>query len=114
MALAAIGIYGGLTFVVGQRRREIGIRMAVGAHRRQVLFLVMRQGAVFAAAGIAIGCVVAYGLAQTLQGMLFGVDALEWSVYAIVAAVLGAIAIAASLAPALRAMRVDPNALFKN
>ena len=114
LALAAIGIYGVLTFVVGQRRREIGIRMAVGANRRQVLALVLRQGAIFAGVGIAIGCVAAYGLAQALQGMLFGVDALEWSVYAAVAAVLGAIAMAASLAPALRATRVDPNALFKS
>ena len=114
VALAAIGIYGVLTFVVGQRRREIGIRMAVGAHRRQVLLLVMRQGVIFAGMGIAIGCVAAYGLAQTLQGMLFGVDTLEWPVYAAVAALLGAIAIAASLAPALRAARIDPNALFKN
>jgi putative ABC transport system permease protein len=114
LALAAIGIYGVLTFVVGQRRREIGIRLAVGAQRRQVLFLVMHQGLIFAGVGIAIGCVAAYGLAQTLQGVLFGVDALEWPVYATVAALLGAVALAASLAPALRAARVDPNALFKN
>lgn len=114
LALATIGIYGVLAFVVGQRRRELGIRMAVGARRRQVLALVLREGATVAAVGIAIGCVAAYALAQTLQGMLFGVDALEWRMYALVAAVLGAVAIAASLAPALRAARVDPNALFKS
>ena len=114
LALAAIGIYGVLTYVVAQRRREIGIRMAVGARRRQVLALVLRQGAVLAGAGIVIGCVAAYGLAQSLQGMLFGVDALEWPVFAAVAGLLAAIAIVASLAPALRAVRVDPNALFKS
>jgi predicted permease len=114
LALAAIGIYGVLTFVVGERRREIGIRMAVGAHRREILFLVVRQGAIFGGVGVAVGCVAAFGLAQTLRGMLFGVDALEWPVYVIVASVLGAVAIAASLAPALRATRVDPNALLRN
>jgi putative ABC transport system permease protein len=114
LALAAIGIYGVLAFVVGQRRREIGIRMAVGAHRRRVLFLVLCEGAILAAAGIAIGCVAAYALARTLQDMLFGVDALEWSAYAIVAALLGAAAIAASLAPALRAAHVDPSTLLRN
>jgi predicted permease len=114
LALAAIGIYGVLMFVVGERRREIGIRMAIGARRRQVLLLVVRQGATFAGAGIVIGSIAAYGLARMMQGMLFGVDSLEWRVYAIVAAGLGVVALAASLAPALRAMRVDPNALFKN
>jgi predicted permease len=114
LALAAIGIYGVLTFVVGQRRREISIRMAVGARRRQVLALVLRQGAILTGAGIVIGSVAAYGVAQSLQGMLFGVDALEWPVFAAVAALLAAIAIVASLAPALRAVRVDPNALIKS
>jgi ABC-type antimicrobial peptide transport system permease subunit len=114
LALAAIGISGVLTFVVGQRRREISIRMAVGARRRQVLALVLRQGAILTGAGIVIGSVAAYGVAQSLQGMLFGVDALEWPVFAAVAALLAAIAIVASLAPALRAVRVDPNALIKS
>ncbi len=114
LALAAIGIYGLLSYVVGQRRREIGIRMAVGAQRRQVLVLVVRQGAMLTGIGIAIGCVAAYGLARSLQGMLFGVDALEWQVFAAVAAVLAAIALAASLAPALRAARVDPSTLFRS
>jgi predicted permease len=113
LTLAAIGIYGVLAFVVGQRRREIGIRMAMGARREQMLALVLRQGVTLAAAGIAIGCVAAYVLGRTLQGMLFGVDALEWPVLATVAAVLGVVAIVASLAPALRAARVDPNVLFK-
>jgi putative ABC transport system permease protein len=113
LALAAIGIYGVLAYVVGQRRREIGIRMAVGARRAQVLALVLRQGAVLAGAGIAIGSVAAYGVARALQSMLFGVDALEWTAFAGVAAVLGAIALVASLAPALRAARVDPSTLFR-
>jgi predicted permease len=113
LALAAIGIYGVLAFVVGQRRREIGIRLAVGARRGQVLELVLRQGAVLAGAGIAVGFVAAYGVARTLRSMLFGVDALEWTMFAGVAAALGAIALVASLAPALRAARIDPSALFR-
>jgi putative ABC transport system permease protein len=114
LALAAIGVYGVLAYLVGQRRREIGIRMAVGARQGQVLALVLRQGAILAAAGIALGLVAAFAVARALQSMLFGVDALEWPVFAAVAAVLAAIAIAASLAPALRASRVDPNMLFKS
>jgi putative ABC transport system permease protein len=113
LALAAIGVYGVLAYLVGQRRREIGIRMAVGARRGQVLALVLRQGAILAVAGIAVGLVGAFAVARALQSMLFGVDALEWPVFAAVAAVLAAIAIVASLAPALRASRVDPNVLFK-
>lgn len=113
LALAAIGLYGVLAYVVGQRRREIGIRMAIGARRHQVLTLVLRQGVLLAGMGIAIGLVAAYLVARSLQGLLFGVDALEWSVFAAVAALLGAIAIVSSLAPALRAGRVDPSALFK-
>jgi predicted permease len=113
LALAAIGLYGVLAYVVGQRRREIGIRLAVGARRRQVLALVLRQGALLAGAGIALGFVAAYAVARSLQSMLFGVDALEWTVFVAVAAGLGAIAIIASFAPALRAARVDPNELFK-
>jgi ABC-type antimicrobial peptide transport system permease subunit len=114
LALAAIGLYGVLTYVVGQRRREIGIRLAVGARRQQVLALVLRQGASMAALGVAIGCVAAYALARALQSMLFGVDALEWAVFAAVAAVLGAVALVASLMPAIQAARVDPNALLRN
>jgi putative ABC transport system permease protein len=87
--------------------------MAVGARRREILALVLRQGATLAAAGIVIGCAAAYALGRALQGIMFGVDALEWPVYATVAVVLGAVAMVASLAPALRAARVDPNALFK-
>lgn len=113
LALAAIGIYGVLAYVVGQRRREIGIRMAVGARRRQVLAQVLRQGALLAGSGIAIGVVAAYAVARALRSMLFGVDALEWTVFVAVAALLGAIAIVASFAPALRAARVDANELFK-
>jgi predicted permease len=113
LALAAIGIYGVLAYVVGQRRREIGIRLAVGARRGQVLELVLRQGALLAGAGIAIGFIAAYAVARALRSMLFGVDALEWTTFAGVAAVLGGIALVASLAPALRAARVDPSALFR-
>jgi predicted permease len=113
VTLAAIGLYGVLAYAVAQRRREIGIRMAVGARRREIVMLVLRRGAVLAGAGVAIGLAAAYAVARSLQGLLFGVDALDWTVFAGVAAGLGAVALAASLAPALRAARVDPSALFK-
>jgi putative ABC transport system permease protein len=113
LALAAIGIYGVLAYVVGQRRREFGIRMTVGARPQQILTLVLRQGGALTGAGLAIGLIAAYAVARTLQGMLFGVDALEWTVFAAIAALLAAIAIVASFAPALGAARVDPNELFK-
>jgi predicted permease len=109
MGLAAAGIYGVMAFAVAQRRVEFGIRMALGASRRDVLMLVGAQGLRLAAVGIAIGLAAAALLSSLLGGLVVGVRAADPRVFAATAAVLGIIALAACVAPAMRAMRVDPN-----
>jgi predicted permease len=113
VTLAVAGIYGVLGYLVGQRCREIGIRMALGAGRRSVLWLVLREGVAVAGAGVIVGLGVAYWLARALEGLLFGVEALDWRSFAAAAAFLAIVATAASLAPAVRAARIDPSALLR-
>jgi len=108
LALAAVGIYGVLAYTVTQRTREIGIRMALGAGRRDVLGLVMRQGILLAGGGLVVGVALALGAARLLGSLLFGVSATDGVTYGAVAVVLLAVALLACLVPALRAMRVDP------
>ncbi len=106
--LAAIGIYGVLTHVVAQRTREIGIRLALGAGRGQVVGMVVRHAGLLAAAGLAIGLLLAFGASRLITGMLFGVEAADAVTYISVAGGLLAVALLASSVPALRASRVDP------
>ena len=106
--LAGLGLYGVLAQTVGQRTREIGIRMAVGAARRQVVLLVMAQGSRLALAGIAIGLAGAALASRALSGILFGVTPVDPLTYAAVGLALLAIALFASWLPARRAARVDP------
>jgi putative ABC transport system permease protein len=108
MVLAAIGIYGVIAYGVAQRTKEIGIRMALGAQRSDLLNLVLKQGLVLVAAGIAIGFVASLGATRLLRTLLYGVAANDFSIYAIVVVLLGAAAFLASYIPARRAMRVDP------
>src|SRR5262249_3465473 len=112
--LTATGIYGVLAFLVGQRLREIGVRMALGASRQKVVSLVVRHAAAFVGTGIVIGVVAAYFAARGMRGLLFGVEPLDWPRFIAVAAFVVLIAIAASVGPALRAARVDPNVLLRN
>jgi predicted permease len=106
--LAAVGIYGVISYDVTARTNEIGIRMALGADTRDVLKLVVGQGARLAAMGIAIGLVLAFELTQLMRSMLFGVDPRDFYTFASVAAVLGVVALAASYIPARRAVALDP------
>ncbi|HXT16857.1 MAG TPA: ABC transporter permease [Gemmatimonadaceae bacterium] len=106
--LASIGIYGVMSYSVTQRTRELGIRMALGAARSRVLALVVGQGMILAAAGVAIGLVGALALTRLLSSQLFGVGATDPATYAIVSVLLAAIALLATLVPAMRATRVDP------
>jgi putative ABC transport system permease protein len=108
MMLAAIGIYGVIAYGVAQRTKEIGIRMALGAQRGDMLSMVLRQGLILVAAGIAIGFIASLGATRLLRTLLFGVAANDFSIYAIVVLLLGAAAFLASYIPARRAMRVDP------
>jgi putative ABC transport system permease protein len=108
LVLASVGTYGLLAFAVGQRTREIGIRVALGADRRDVLTMVMRQGGLLIAAGLGTGVVTAIGLTRSLSGLLFQVR--PWDPWTLLAATAG-LAIAGFVAcyvPARRAMRVDP------
>jgi predicted permease len=106
--LAAIGIYGVLAYAVTQRTQEIGIRMALGAQRAQVLAIVLRQGAILTALGVALGLAGAAGVTRLLQSMLFGVTPLDPATFAAVSLTFGLVAALASYVPARRATRVDP------
>jgi predicted permease len=109
--LAAIGLYGVMAYVVSQRTHEIGIRMALGADRRQVLMMVVRQGMVLTLVGIALGLAAAYVLTkylESLTSMLFGVNARDPWTFAVIGILLAVVALIACLVPARRATRVDP------
>jgi putative ABC transport system permease protein len=108
LLIAAIGVYGVLAYSVNQRTREIGLRMALGAQQPVVLRWIVREGMMVACAGIAIGLVGAYALSRALASLLFGIQARDPLTFGGVAALLGTVAFAACLAPALRAARVDP------
>jgi putative ABC transport system permease protein len=108
LALSAIGIYGVLSYVVSRRTREIGIRVAIGAGRGQVLTLVLANGIGLALLGIVIGLAAAASLSKLMTTLLHDVKPVDPATFAAVAAVLTAVAIAASLVPAWRATRVDP------
>ena len=106
--LSAIGIYGVLAYGVTQRTREIGIRMALGSHRRQVFGLILREGLVLVAGGFALGIAGALALRTSLQSQLFGITATDPLVLGAMAVVLGLVALAACALPARRATRIDP------
>ncbi len=108
LILGAIGIYGVISFSVAQRTHEIGIRMALGAPRRDVFRLVLGQGLKLAAIGIAIGIVTAFGLVHLMSSLLYGVGAADFETFAGVAILLVLVALLASYVPARRAMRIDP------
>jgi putative ABC transport system permease protein len=108
LMLAATGIYGVMTYWVNQRTHEIGIRMALGAERRNVVRLVIRQALVIVSIGIVIGLAGAFALTRVLSSLLFGISATDRITFAALSILLGAIALLASYLPARRAAKVDP------
>jgi putative ABC transport system permease protein len=108
LLLGTIGIYGVISYVVSQRTREIGVRIALGASRATVSRLVLAQGAALAGIGVVIGWAAAFGLTRLMGSLLHGVEASDPLTYAVVAGAIGAVALAASYLPARRASGVDP------
>jgi ABC-type antimicrobial peptide transport system permease subunit len=108
LTLAAIGLYGMLSFAIGARRGELGVRMAIGARRGDVVRLMLAHGLRLGAIGAAIGLVGALAAARVIDSQLFGVGSTDVAVYAVVLAVLGAVVVLASWLPARRAGRTSP------
>ncbi len=106
--IAVIGLYGVLSYVVGQRTKELGIRMALGAQRAAVLKLVLKQGAVIVAIGVVSGVVGAAALTRYLEAMLYQLPALDVATFAVVAAAFAIVAMLAAYLPARRATGIDP------
>jgi predicted permease len=108
LLLAGIGIYGVLSYIVGQRTREVGIRMALGAQRGDVVWAVLRDGAAMTLPGVGIGLVVALGLTRLMSALLFGVKPTDVITFASVAFLLCVVALLACYVPARRAAKLDP------
>jgi putative ABC transport system permease protein len=108
LVLACAGIYGVISYLVAQRTHEIGVRMALGAQRSEVMRLILGHGARMVVVGVAIGSVVALGLTRLMTNQLFGVTAHDPLTFAAVAGVIILTAVAACYVPARRATRVDP------
>jgi putative ABC transport system permease protein len=108
LVLGIIGVYGVLSYLVSRRRREMGVRMALGAQRSDVLWLVMKEGAKFAAGGIALGLAGAFSVARLLSSQLYGVSPMDSVTYITVAVIVATVTLAACYVPARRAMAIDP------
>jgi putative ABC transport system permease protein len=108
MLLAAVGIYGVISYSVAQRTHEIGVRVALGARRKEILKLVVGQGLRLAAIGIAAGLIAAVILTRIMSSLLFEVSSTDPATFVVIAVLLGSVALISSYIPARRAAKVDP------
>jgi ABC-type antimicrobial peptide transport system permease subunit len=108
LALATVGIYGVMAYLVSQGARELGIRMALGADQPAILRMVIRQGLVLALCGVGIGLIAAVAFGRLVSGLLFGVRSTDPVTFGAIAILLTAVALLASYIPARRAARIDP------
>jgi ABC-type antimicrobial peptide transport system permease subunit len=106
--LAAVGLYGVMAFTVARRTRELGMRMALGAQRANVVCLVMQEVFLLAGIGIGVALPLAFGLGRFIESQLFGLKAMDPSTLTAAALLLATVALAAGYIPALRATRIDP------
>jgi putative ABC transport system permease protein len=109
LVLAAVGVYGVVAYVVAQRTHELGVRMALGASGGTVQWMVVRQGLLLAAVGVAVGVLASLVAARALRTMVFGITAHDPTTFVVVAALLALVAVFASYVPARRATRIDPH-----
>ena len=108
LALAMVGVYGVIAYLVSQRTHEFGVRLALGAQGGELQWMVVRQGIVFGLVGVAIGTAAAIGLARFLSAFLYGITTRDPLTYSLVAAGLATVAGVASYLPARRATKIDP------
>ena len=108
LVLAIVGVYGVMSHLVAQGSHDIGVRMALGAERRRILTMVLRQGMELAVVGIVLGLAGAFALSRVMAGMLFNVSTMDVATFSVVPLTLASTAAMAILIPAMRATRVDP------
>jgi putative ABC transport system permease protein len=113
LGLATVGLYGLISYSVGQRMREIGVRVALGARRRDILSLVLAQGLRMVALGLVLGLLVGFGLARVMASALVGVSATDPLTFTVVPLVLGLVAVMATAIPARRAAHCDPAVVLR-
>lgn len=113
LTLAALGLYGAMSFLVGRRTRELGIRLALGAQKRHILWMVLREAFFVVATGIAIGVPMAVGASRLISSMLFGTKATDLATISSAVLLMSAVALLAAYLPARRATRVDPSVTLR-